>query len=61
MATSTPRRPAFIPSLAYQNNRAALKWLESAFGFEPKRSPNRRPGQYRACGNGPRRRCRHDR
>ena len=35
MATSTHRRPAFIPSLAYKNNRAALKWLEAAFGFEP--------------------------
>jgi uncharacterized glyoxalase superfamily protein PhnB len=35
MASSTPRRPAFIPSLAYKDNRAALKWLESAFGFEP--------------------------
>ena len=35
MTTLTPRRPAFIPSLAYKNNRAALKWLESAFGFEP--------------------------
>jgi uncharacterized glyoxalase superfamily protein PhnB len=34
MASSTPRRPAFIPSLAYRDNRAALKWLESAFGFE---------------------------
>jgi len=34
MASSTPRRPAFIPSLAYLDNRAALKWLESAFGFE---------------------------
>lgn len=32
---STSRRPAFIPSLAYKDNRAALKWLESAFGFEP--------------------------
>jgi uncharacterized glyoxalase superfamily protein PhnB len=35
MASSTPHRPAFIPSLAYKDNRAALKWLESAFGFEP--------------------------
>ncbi len=35
MASSTPPRPAFIPSVAYQDNRAALKWLESAFGFEP--------------------------
>jgi uncharacterized glyoxalase superfamily protein PhnB len=33
--TSTPRRPAFIPSLAYRDNRAALKWLEAAFGFQP--------------------------
>jgi uncharacterized glyoxalase superfamily protein PhnB len=35
MASSTPHRPAFIPSLAYQDNRAALEWLEAAFGFEP--------------------------
>jgi uncharacterized glyoxalase superfamily protein PhnB len=28
-------RPSFIPSLAYRDNRAALAWLESAFGFEP--------------------------
>ena len=35
MTSSTPHRPAFIPSLAYKNNRAALKWLETAFGFEP--------------------------
>src|ERR1700759_2583833 len=28
-------RPSFIPSLAYKDNRAALKWLEAAFGFEP--------------------------
>lgn len=35
MASSTSHRPAFIPSLAYKDNRAALKWLECAFGFEP--------------------------
>lgn len=28
-------RPSFIPSLAYKDNRAALKWLEAAFGFAP--------------------------
>ena len=28
-------RPSFIPSVAYRDNRAALKWLEAAFGFEP--------------------------
>ena len=27
--------PAFIPSLAYKDNRTALAWLEAAFGFEP--------------------------
>jgi uncharacterized glyoxalase superfamily protein PhnB len=32
--TSPPHRPAFIPSLAYRDNRAALKWLEAAFGFK---------------------------
>ena len=35
MAAATLHRPAFIPSLAYRDNRAALRWLESAFGFEP--------------------------
>jgi uncharacterized glyoxalase superfamily protein PhnB len=34
MASMTPRRPAFIPSLVYKDNRAALKWLQEAFGFE---------------------------
>jgi uncharacterized glyoxalase superfamily protein PhnB len=28
-------RPAFISSVVYKDNRAALKWLQSAFGFEP--------------------------
>jgi len=35
MATMAPRRPAFIPSIIYRDNRAALKWLQRAFGFEP--------------------------
>src|ERR1700722_20280795 len=34
MATTTPHRPAFIPSVIYKDNRAALKWLQDAFGFE---------------------------
>ena len=34
MSTGTLRRPAFIPSLVYKDNRAALKWLREAFGFE---------------------------
>jgi uncharacterized glyoxalase superfamily protein PhnB len=34
-ASSAPVRPVFIPSVAYKDNRAALKWLEAAFGFEP--------------------------
>jgi uncharacterized glyoxalase superfamily protein PhnB len=34
MATLPPRRPAFIPSIVYKDNRAALKWLQNAFGFE---------------------------
>ena len=34
MSTATPRRPSFIPSLVYKDNRAALKWLREAFGFE---------------------------
>jgi uncharacterized glyoxalase superfamily protein PhnB len=35
MPIATPRRPSFISSLAYKDNRAALKWLQNAFGFEP--------------------------
>jgi uncharacterized glyoxalase superfamily protein PhnB len=35
MSSAASSRPAFIPSLAYKNNRAALAWLETAFGFEP--------------------------
>lgn len=31
---STPRRPAFISSIVYKDHRAALKWLQKAFGFE---------------------------
>ena len=27
-------RPAIIPALSYQNPRAALDWLQKAFGFE---------------------------
>ena len=34
MATTIPHRPSFIPSIIYKDNRAALKWLQSAFGFE---------------------------
>ena len=32
MATS--QRPAFIPSIVYKDNRAALQWLQEAFGFD---------------------------
>jgi uncharacterized glyoxalase superfamily protein PhnB len=35
MASPGFNRPAFIPSLAYKDNRAALKWLQTAFSFEP--------------------------
>jgi uncharacterized glyoxalase superfamily protein PhnB len=35
MATAQPSRPAFISSLVYKDNGAALKWLAAAFGFEP--------------------------
>jgi len=35
MTSPTPSRPTFVPSLAYKDNRAALKWLQKAFGFEP--------------------------
>lgn len=34
MATTAPDRPAFISSIIYKDNRAALKWLQNAFGFE---------------------------
>jgi uncharacterized glyoxalase superfamily protein PhnB len=34
MATAVPHRPAFIPSVIYKDNRAALAWLQNAFGFE---------------------------
>ena len=34
MSDSTPRRQTFIPSVIYKDQRAALKWLEAAFGFE---------------------------
>jgi uncharacterized glyoxalase superfamily protein PhnB len=29
-----PKRPSFIPALVYKDNRAALEWLQSAFGFD---------------------------
>jgi uncharacterized glyoxalase superfamily protein PhnB len=35
MTVIEPPRPAFIPSVVYKDNRAALKWLQKAFGFEP--------------------------
>jgi len=34
MTSPASPRPAFIPSLAYKDNRAALDWLQKAFGFE---------------------------
>ena len=34
MTASALRRPAFISSVIYKDNRAALKWLQKAFGFE---------------------------
>jgi uncharacterized glyoxalase superfamily protein PhnB len=34
MASSAIKRPAFISSIVYKDNRAALKWLQKAFGFE---------------------------
>ena len=35
MSGPAPRRPSFIPALVYRDNRAALRWLQEAFGFEP--------------------------
>jgi len=34
MTSLASPRPSFIPSLAYKDNRAALDWLQKAFGFE---------------------------
>jgi uncharacterized glyoxalase superfamily protein PhnB len=34
MAATAPQRPSFISSLVYKDNRAALNWLQHAFGFE---------------------------
>ena len=34
MAASFVPRPAFISSLVYRDNRAALEWLQNAFGFD---------------------------
>jgi len=33
--TAATDRPALIPSLVYKDNRAAIQWLATAFGFEP--------------------------
>jgi uncharacterized glyoxalase superfamily protein PhnB len=34
MAAPLPKRPAFISSIVYKDTRAALEWLQKAFGFE---------------------------
>jgi uncharacterized glyoxalase superfamily protein PhnB len=34
MAAPIPRRPAFISSIIYKDNRAAMAWLQRAFGFD---------------------------
>jgi uncharacterized glyoxalase superfamily protein PhnB len=34
MSKTAPHRPSFIPSVIYKDNRAALEWLQNAFGFE---------------------------
>jgi uncharacterized glyoxalase superfamily protein PhnB len=34
MTDASARRPTFISALVYRDNRAALKWLQNAFGFE---------------------------
>ncbi len=34
MSTTIPRRPAFISSVVYKDNRAAIAWLQRAFGFD---------------------------
>jgi uncharacterized glyoxalase superfamily protein PhnB len=35
MSSTTPPRPSFIPSLVYKDSLVALRWLQTAFGFEP--------------------------
>lgn len=35
MASPGFARPPFIPSVTYRDPRAALKWLQAVFGFEP--------------------------
>jgi uncharacterized glyoxalase superfamily protein PhnB len=35
MTDAPPRRPSFISSLVYKDNRAALDFLQRAFGFVP--------------------------
>ena len=32
---TAPREPVFQPAVNYLDNRAALEWLQRAFGFEP--------------------------
>jgi uncharacterized glyoxalase superfamily protein PhnB len=34
MSTESLPHPAFVPSVIYRDSRAALEWLEKAFGFE---------------------------
>jgi uncharacterized glyoxalase superfamily protein PhnB len=34
MSAPIPRRPAFISSVVYKDNRAAMAWLQRAFGFD---------------------------
>ena len=34
MSAPLPRRPAFISSVVYKDNRAAMAWLQRAFGFD---------------------------
>lgn len=35
MSATMLSRPFLIPSLIYRDSRAALEWLQNAFGFEP--------------------------
>lgn len=35
MSNASFRRPPLIPSVTYNDSRAALAWLQQAFGFEP--------------------------
>lgn len=54
--TQAAPRPTLISALCYQDPKAALRWLEDAFGFEPSMVISDAEGNLvhseMACGNG---------